>query len=90
MNIANIGSTGNVGRKTIEILENKIKIRRNLFSSIIKKCWKKIKFRNKNIKVESLANYDFSRAKITIFAAGSQIAKEWVQKHPKKQLLLTN
>ena len=44
MNFAIIGATGNVGRKTIEVLEkSKIKIKKSLFSCIKKKCWKKIK-----------------------------------------------
>ena len=91
MNIAIIGSTGNVGRKTIEILEKtKLKFDEIYLVASSKSAGKKIKFRNKNIKVESLANYDFSRAKITIFAAGSQIAKEWVPKASKKTIVIDN
>ena len=41
---------------------------------------KKIKFREKEIEIENLENYDFSKAQITIFAAGSEIAKEWATK----------
>ena len=42
MNFAIIGATGNVGRKTIEVLEkSKIKNYKSIFSCIKKKCWKK-------------------------------------------------
>ena len=91
MNIAIIGSTGNVGRKTIEILEKtKLKFDEIYLVASSKSAGKKIKFRNKNIKEKSFANYDFSRAKITIFAAGSQIAKEWVPKASKKTIVIDN
>jgi aspartate-semialdehyde dehydrogenase len=42
MNFAIIGATGNVGRKTIEVLEkSKIKVKKLFFGSIKKKCRKK-------------------------------------------------
>ena len=86
MNFAIIGASGNVGRKTIEILEkSKININTFLVASS-KSAGKKIKFRNKEIEIENLEDYDFSKAKITFFAAGSQIAKEWALKLLKKQL----
>ena len=87
MNFAIIGASGNVGRKTIEILE-KSKIRFNSLFLVAssKSAGKKIKFRNKDIVIENLEDYDFSKAQITFFAAGSQIAKEWVPRAAKKQL----
>ena len=42
MNFAIIGASGNVGRKTIEILEkSKIPFKESIFSCFKKKCWKK-------------------------------------------------
>ena len=74
MNIAIIGSTGNVGRKTIEILEKtKLKFDEIYLVASSKSAGKKIKFRNKNIKVESLV---------------VKLQKNGCPKHPKKQLLL--
>ena len=91
MNLAIIGATGNVGRKTIEVLENsKIKIKQLFLVASKKSVGQKLKFNNKEITIESLDNYDFSKAEITIFAAGSQIAKEWVPKASKKTIVIDN
>jgi aspartate-semialdehyde dehydrogenase len=76
MNFAIIGASGNVGRKTIEILEkSKISFKDLYLVASKKSAGKKIKFRDKEIEIENLENYDFSKAQITIFAAGSDIAK---------------
>ena len=74
MNFAIIGASGNVGRKTIEILEkSKIPFKELYLVASKKSAGKKIKFRKKEIIIESLINYDFSKAQITFFAAGSKI-----------------
>ena len=84
MNLAIIGASGNVGRKTIEILEkSKIKFDNLFLVASPKSAGKTIKFRNKEIKIENLEDYDFAKAQITFFAAGSQIAKEWAPKAAK-------
>ena len=91
MNFAIIGASGNVGRKTIEILEkSKIKLDNLFLVASSKSAGKKIKFRNKEIEIEVLENYDFSKAKITFFAAGSQIAKNWAQRAAKKTIVIDN
>ena len=75
MNLAIIGATGNVGRKTIEILEkSKIEISNLFLVASAKSAGKKIKFKGKEIEIQDLEKYDFSNAKITFFAAGSKIA----------------
>ncbi len=91
MNFAIIGASGNVGRKTIEILEkSKISFKELFLVASSKSEGKKIKFREKEIEIENLENYDFSKAQITIFAAGSQIAKEWAPKAAKKTIVIDN
>ena len=91
MNFAIIGASGNVGRKTIEILEkSKIAIDNLFLVASSKSAGKKIKFKNKEIEIEDLENYDFSRAQITFFAAGSKVAKEWVPKAAKKTIVIDN
>ena len=91
MNFAIIGASGNVGRKTIEILEkSKIQFKELFLVASKKSTGKKIRFRNKDIKIENLESYDFSRAQITFFAAGSQIAKEWAPKAAKKTIVIDN
>ena len=91
MNLAIIGATGNVGRKTVEILErSKIKIDNLFLVASDKSAGKEIIFRNKKIKVVALSTYDFSKAKITFFAAGSKIAEEWVPKAAKNTIVIDN
>ena len=91
MNFAIIGASGNVGRKTIEILEkSKLSVDNLFLVASSKSAGKKIKFKNKEILIEDLKNYDFSKAQITFFAAGSQIAKDWIHKASKKTIVIDN
>tara|TARA_B100000963_G_scaffold338229_1_gene334922 strand:- start:942 stop:1940 length:999 start_codon:yes stop_codon:yes gene_type:complete len=91
MNFAIIGASGNVGRKTIEILEkSNLSFDKLFLVASPKSAGKKIKFRGKDIEIESLEAYDFSRAHITFFAAGSKIAKDWVPKASKKTIVIDN
>mgnify|MGYP001239973234 FL=1 len=91
MNLAIIGATGNVGRKTIEILEkSKLKID-NLFLVASKKsAGSEIKFKGQALKVIDLQSYDFSNAEITFFAAGSKIASEYVPVASKQTIVIDN
>jgi len=91
MNLAIIGATGNVGRKTIEILEkSKIKISKLFLVASEKSEGKKIKFKGNEIQVQSLEKYDFSNAEITFFAAGSKIAEKWIPEASKKTIVIDN
>ena len=91
MNFAIIGASGNVGRKTIEILEkSNIAFNHLYLVASSKSAGKKIKFKNKKIEIESLESYDFSKAQITFFAAGREIAKEWAPKAAKKTIVIDN
>ena len=91
MNLAIIGATGNVGRKTIELLEKSNLVIQNLFLvASNRSVGKKILFKRKELFVEPLDKYDFSKAEITIFAAGSQIAKDWALNASKKTIVIDN
>ncbi len=91
MNLAIIGASGNVGRKTIEILEkSKLAIDNLFLVASSKSVGKKIKFKNKEILIENLENYKFSKAQITFFAAGSEVAKEWVPIASKETIVIDN
>jgi len=91
MNFAIVGATGNVGRKTIEILEkSKLKISNLFLVASTRSIGKKISFKRKNIKIEALKNYDFSKASITFFAAGSAIAKKWAPIAAKQTIVIDN
>jgi len=91
MNFAIIGATGNVGRKTIEVLEkSKLEIDNLFLVASEKSAGQKLVFKKKEIIVEQLEKYDFSKAKITIFAAGSEIAKNWAPQASKKTIVIDN
>jgi len=91
MNFAIIGATGNVGRKTIEVLEkSKIEIDNLFLVASEKSVGQKLVFKKKEIIVEQLEKYDFSKAEITIFAAGSEIAKNWAPQASKKTIVIDN
>ena len=76
VNIAIVGSTGNVGRKTVEALEKRKFPVNNLYLLSSKRsAGSFIKFKNKKIKVQNLKNFDFKKAHITFFCAGSKLAK---------------
>ena len=60
MNLAIIGATGNVGRKTIDILDkSKLKIDNLFLVASEKSKGTKLNFRGKELIVESLEEYDF-------------------------------
>ena len=91
MNLAIIGATGNVGRKTIEILEkSKLKFDKLYLIASEKSSGKKIFFRGEEVEVELLSSYDFSKAQITFFAAGSNLARQWVPEASKKTIVIDN
>ena len=91
MNIAIVGATGNVGRKILEVLEKKeLKIDNLYLVASSKSLGKNIKFRGKGYEVFDLDNFDFSKAKITFFAAGGNISKKFAEKASKKSLVIDN
>ncbi len=91
MNIAIVGATGNVGRKIIEVLEKKNFLISELFLvASAKSAGKKINFKNKELIVIDLENFDFSKVKIAFFAAGSAIAEKWAPIAAEKTIVIDN
>ena len=91
MNLAIIGATGNVGRKTINILEtSKLKIDQLFLVASKNSSGKKIKFKDKNLTVIDLEKYKFEQADITFFAAGSLIAERYAKEASKKTVIIDN
>jgi len=91
MNIAIVGATGNVGRKIIEVLEKKkISIDNLHFVASSKSAGSKLKFKDKEIEVENLETFDFSKAKITFFAAGGKISEKYVPLAAKHSIVIDN
>ena len=91
MNIAIVGATGNVGRKTLEVLEKKELSIDNLYLvASSKSAGKKINFKGKDYKVFDLENFDFSKVKIAFFAAGGKISEKFAEKAAKDCLVIDN
>ena len=91
MNIAIVGATGNVGRKIIEVLEKKFFSIDNLYLvASSKSAGSKLKFKGKEIEVENLENFDFSKAKITFFSAGGKISEKYVPLAAKHSVVIDN
>ena len=91
MNIAIVGATGNVGRKTLEVFDKKNFKFDNLYLVASEKsAGKKIIFRDKEYEIENLENYDFSKANITFFAAGGKIAEKYAENAAKNTIVIDN
>ena len=91
MNIAIVGATGNVGRKTLEVFDKKNFKFDNLYLVASEKsAGKKITFRDKEYEIENLENYDFSKANITFFAAGGKIAEKYAENAAKNTIVIDN
>ena len=91
MNIAIVGATGNVGRKTLEVLEKKeLSINNIYLIASSKSAGKKIRFKGKDHEVFDLESFDFSKVKITFFAAGGKISEKFAEKAAKHCLVIDN
>ena len=91
MNIAIVGATGNVGRKLLEVLQKKNFAFDNIYLiASSKSAGKKIHFKNQDHIIHDIENYDFSKAEITFFAAGSAIAEKWVPIAAKNSIVIDN
>ena len=91
LNIAIAGATGNVGRKIIEVLEKRNFSWDSLYLLASKNSQgKKIKFLEKEIEVEDLTNFDFSKAAIAFFCCGSKMSKEWAPIAAKNSIVIDN
>ena len=91
MKFAIIGATGNVGRKTIDILEkSKLDIKELHLVASKNSLGKKIKFKGNDLNVVALENFDFEKADITFFAAGSSIAEKYAKNASQKTIVIDN
>ena len=91
MNIAIVGATGNVGRKILEVLEKKELAMDNLYLlASSRSAGLKINFKGNDYEVLDLETFDFSKVKITFFAAGGKISEKFVEKAAKHSLVIDN
>jgi len=80
-NVAVAGATGNVGREIISILEQRDFPIDNLYVLASSRSkGKKINFRDENLLVEDLAEFDFSKAHIGLFSPGGAVSAEFAPK----------
>ena len=91
MNIAIVGATGNVGRKILEVLEKKNFSLNTLYLvASSKSAGSKLKFKGKEIEVENLETFDFSKANITFFSAGGKISEQYVPIAAQQSIVIDN
>ena len=91
MNLAIVGATGNVGRKILEVLEKKnFPIDNLYFVASSKSAGSKLKFKGKDIEVENLENFDFSKANITFFSAGGKISERYAPIAAQQSVVIDN
>ena len=91
MNLAIVGATGNVGRKILEVLEKKeLPIDNIYLLASSKSVGKKIKFKKKEYEVYDLQKFDFSKAKITFFAAGGKVSEKFAKIAAKSSIVIDN
>ena len=91
MDIAIVGATGNVGRKTLEVLQQKNFNINNLYLvASPNSAGKQLEFNGKKYSIENLETYNFSKAKITFFAAGGKISEQYAEKAAKHTTVIDN
>ena len=91
MDIAIVGATGNVGRKTLEVLQQKNLNIDNLYLvASPNSAGKQLEFNGKKYSIENLETYNFSKAEITFFAAGGKISEQYAEKAAKHTTVIDN
>ncbi|MDC1159957.1 aspartate-semialdehyde dehydrogenase [Candidatus Pelagibacter sp.] len=91
MNIAIVGATGNVGRKTLEVLEQKnFPINELYLVSSPRSAGQKVIFKGKEHEVLNLETFDFSKVKIAFFAAGSKVSEKYAEIAAKETIVIDN
>lgn len=76
--VAIVGATGAVGEAMIEILEQReFPVGELYLLASERSAGKRISFRDKQIAVQDLANFDFSKVQIGLFSAGGIISEEY-------------
>lgn len=80
-NVAVVGATGAVGEALISILEERNFPVGQLFPLASERsAGTKVMFRGKPVKVQNLAEFDFSQVQIGLFSAGGSVSAEYAEK----------
>ncbi len=79
--VAVVGATGAVGEAMLSILEErKFPVSEVHALASSKSVGKRIPFKDGSLKVEDLAEFDFSRVQIALFSAGASVSAEYAPK----------
>src|SRR5210317_2669318 len=79
--VAVVGATGVVGESMLEILaERKFPVGRVYALASERSVGKTVAFGNRELEVENLADFDFSKVQIGLFSAGGSISAEFAPK----------
>ena len=88
-NLAIVGATGSVGREMLQIIEQREFPINNIYCLASSRSkGKKLEFKNKEIIVGDLKEFDFSKVEIGLFSPGSSISKEYAPKASEKGCLV--
>lgn len=79
--VAVVGATGAVGETMMEILEERNFPVRNLYPlASSRSAGTTVQFKGKNLKVQDLSTFDFSKAQIGLFSAGAEVSAIYAPK----------
>ena len=91
LRVAIVGATGNVGREMLDILdERKFPIDEVFALASSRSKGNAVQFGNKELTIEDLSEFDFSKADIALFSAGGKISEEFAGKAAKHCLVIDN
>ncbi len=79
--VAVVGATGTVGEAMLEILEQRgFPVEQVYALASERSAGKVVSFRGEDVRVQDLAAFDFSRARIGLFSAGASVSAEYAPK----------
>ena len=89
LRIAIVGATGNVGREMLNILnERKFPVDEVIALASSRSKGDTVQFGNKELIVEDLSEFDFSKVDIALFSAGGKISGEFAPKAAEKNCVV--
>ena len=83
-NVAVVGATGVVGQEILSILAERLFPVKEVFALASRKSiGREVSFGDTTLKIQDLAQFDFSNVDIALFSAGGSVSKEWAPKAAK-------
>ncbi|MCL5273046.1 MAG: aspartate-semialdehyde dehydrogenase, partial [Gammaproteobacteria bacterium] len=81
LNIAIVGATGAVGETFLTVLaERNFPVKTLYLLASARSAGKIVSFKNQQLEVLDLAEFDFSKVDIALFSAGGSVSKEFAPK----------